>query len=336
VAALQYGPTEGDDELRALAAARLGAAVAADVLVTTGSQQGLDLVARALVDPGDVVVVEAPSYLGALQALRTCEPAFVDVPLDRDGLCTDVLEERLVAGLRPKLLYTVPNFQNPSGTTLALGRRVHLAALADRYGFVVVEDDPYGVLRFRGDPLPPIRSFGENVVSLGTASKLLAPGLRVGWLAAPAWLLGPLVRLKQAADLHTSTLAQRIVADVLADAPFLAAHVEHVGALYRERCDALVDAVDGLVDVVRPDGGMFLWGRMHDGDLDTTALLAIAVERGVAFVPGPAFHVAGQGTDALRLSFSTLTPAELREAATRLGDAVADVATGGARVAAGV
>ena len=322
VAALQYGPTEGDDELRALAAARLGSARQEDVLVTTGSQQGLDLVARALVDPGDVVVVEAPSYLGALQAFRTCEPVFVDIPIDGDGLRTDELEQRLAAGLRPKLLYTVPNFQNPSGATLSLGRRVHLAALADRYGFVVVEDDPYGVLRFRGEPLPAIRSCGENVVSLGTASKLLAPGLRVAWLAAPAWLAGPLVRLKQAADLHTSTLAQRIVADVLADEEFVAAHIERVAAIYRGRCDALATAIGGIVDVIRPDGGMFLWGRLRASDIDTTALLSAAVDQGVAFVPGTAFHVDGRGTDSLRLSFATLAPAELVEAATRLGAAI--------------
>jgi 2-aminoadipate transaminase len=321
VVGLQYGPTEGDDELRALAAARLGAD-GAQVLVTTGSQQGLDLVARALLDPGDTVIVEAPSYLGALQALQACGPRFIEVPSDAAGLDTDRLADVLESGARPKLVYTVPNFQNPTGATLSLARRQHLAALADRYGFVVVEDDPYGVLRFRGNALPPIRSFSDRVVTLGTSSKLLAPGLRVAWLAAPAWLVGPLVRLKQAADLHTSTLAQRIVADVLADDDFLVGHVARIAALYRARCDALVDAVAGVVDVAVPDGGMFLWGRVGDGSLDTATLLPHALKRGVAFVPGGAFHVGGGGSGFVRLSFSTLAPDALAEAARRLAAAV--------------
>ncbi len=332
VTALQYGPTEGDDELRDLAAARLGAP-AGEVLITTGSQQGLDLVARALLDPGDVVVVEAPSYLGALQAFRACEPAFAEVGTDEYGLRTDVLEDLLVGGLRPKLLYTVPNFQNPSGATLPLERRRHLAALADRFGFLIVEDDPYGVLRFRGEHVPSIRTFSDRVVTLGTASKLLAPGLRVAWLAAPAWLFGSLVRLKQAADLHTSTLSQRIVADILADHDFVASHVRRVAAIYRERCDALAGAVADSVDVVVPDGGMFLWGRVRGDAIDTTELLPRAVELGVAFVPGAAFHVGDGGRGSLRLSFSTLTPTELAEAAARLAAAIHAIhviqATGG-------
>ena len=316
-AALQYGPTEGDDQLRALAADLLDSPVD-DVLVTTGSQQGLDLVARALVDPGDVVVVESPSYVGGLQALRACEPNFVAVPIDADGLCTDELERRLHGGLRPKLVYTIPNFQNPSGTTLALERRRHLAALADRFGFVVLEDDPYGALRFRGDPIPSVRTWSDRTVTLGTASKLLAPGLRVAWLAAPRWLVGALIRLKQATDLHTSTFAQRIVADVLADRAFLAEHVTILTRTYRERCDALAGGLAGVVDAAAPDGGMFLWGRVVGAGFDTAAELPRAVEAGVAYVPGSAFHVDAGGRDAVRLSFATLTPSELVEAARRL------------------
>lgn len=323
VASLQYGPTEGDEELRTLAAARLGAS-AGEVLVTTGSQQGLDLVARALLDPGDVVVVESPSYVGGLQALRACEPRFVEVRIDGGGLRTDDLETALAGGLRPKLLYTIPNFQNPSGATLALERRRHLAALADRFGFVVLEDDPYGSLRFRGQPLADVRSWSDRVVTLGTASKLLAPGLRVAWLAAPAWLMGPLVRLKQAADLHTSTLAQRIVADVLADDGFLSAHVAQVSDTYRERCDVLAAAVSGVVDVTLPDGGMFLWGRIWGGGIDAAGELARAVAAGVAYVPGAAFSIRPSWDDAVRLSFATLEPDDLREAARRLAAVFAE------------
>jgi 2-aminoadipate transaminase len=220
----------------------------------------------------------------------------------------------------------VANFQNPSGGTLALDRRRHLAELADRYGFVIIEDDPYGALRFRGDPLPPVRTFTELAVTLGTVSKLLAPGLRVGWLAAPEWLHGPLVRLKQAADLHTSTLCQRMAVDVLSDGPFMEAHLAGLGPFYGARCDALAAALQAeLGDRVSydlPDGGMFLWVRLEGSAPAARDVLARAVEAGVAFVPGDAFHVDGSGADRIRLSFATLTPDELGEAAARLARAL--------------
>jgi 2-aminoadipate transaminase len=221
----------------------------------------------------------------------------------------------------------VANFQNPSGATLALDRRRHLAALADQYGFVIVEDDPYGALRFRGSPLPPVRSFTNLAVTLGTVSKLLAPGLRVGWLAAPAWLHGPLVRLKQAADLHTSTLCQRMAVDVLSDDAFMPDHLARLGPFYGERCDALATALErslgGQVAFDLPDGGMFLWVRLTEAATSARDLLPRAVEAGVAFVPGEAFHVDGSGADHLRLSFATLSPEQLAEAAERLANALA-------------
>ena len=328
--AIQYGPTEGVPALREWVAGEYTArgrdCAPAEVLITTGSQQGLDLLTRARVDPGDDLVVEAPSYVGALQALRGSEPRLVPVPADRDGLRTDLLEEELAAGLRPRLCYVVANFQNPSGGTLALDRRRHLAELADRYGFVIVEDDPYGALRFRGSPVLPVRTFTDLAVTLGTVSKLLAPGLRVGWLAAPEWLHGPLVRLKQAADLHTSTLCQRIAVDVLSDEPFMAAHLAGLGPFYGARCDALVAALqtqlDDRVSFDLPDGGMFLWLRLEGPAPTARDLLVRAVEAGVAFVPGDAFHVDGTGTDRIRLSFATLSPEELGEAAARLARAL--------------
>jgi 2-aminoadipate transaminase len=328
--AIQYGPTEGVPALRDWVAAqytaRGRACAPAEVLITTGSQQGLDLLTRAIVDPGDDVVVEGPSYVGALQALRGSDPRIVPVPADRDGLRTDLLAEKLAAGLRPRVCYVVANFQNPSGGTLSLDRRRHLAELAERYGFVIIEDDPYGALRFRGGPVPPVRSFTELAVTLGTVSKLLAPGLRVGWLAAPEWLHGPLVRLKQAADLHTSTLCQRMAVDVLSDEQFMQAHLAGLGPFYGTRCDALATALQTeLGDQISfdlPDGGMFLWLRLQGSAPAARDLLPRAVEAGVAFVPGEAFHVDGTGADRIRLSFATLTPEELGEAAARLARAL--------------
>lgn len=323
VGALQYGPTEGDSSLRATLGAHTGAG-AARVLVTAGSQQALDLIARALLDPGDVVVVERPGYVGAIQALRTCEPELVGVTADADGLDTDELADRLAAGLRPKLVYTVPNFQNPSGAVMAEPRRRALADLADRYGFLIVEDDPYGELRFAGSALPSIAAFTDRVLRLGTVSKVLAPGLRVGWVVAPAALMGPLVRLKQAADLHTGSLAQRIADDILRDDEFMAEHLQRIRAVYAERAAALAAALPPGITAATPTGGLFLWARVadHGGTaFDAADLAAVALQHGVAFVPGAAFDLDDRPGPALRLSFASLPPDGLREAASRLGRA---------------
>ncbi len=327
-AALQYGPTEGIEPLREL----VGAAndVDADhVVVTTGSQQALDLIGRVLLDPGDVVVVEAPSYLGALQAFATWEPRFEAVPSDAHGLRVDLLGERLAAGLRPKLTYVVANFQNPSGATLSGERRAELARLSDQYGFVVVEDDPYGALRFTGDVVPPVRSFGGCTVSLGTASKVLAPGLRVGWALLPDWLVDPFVRGKQAADLHTSSLSQHLVARALADAGTHRANLAANVVRYSERAtalhEALVAELGDQLEVAPATGGMFLWGRFTDPRIDSERLLERAVAEGVAFVPGTAFYLpedAATGRVHARFSFATLPPDDLAVAAARLARAM--------------
>ena len=332
---LQYGPTEGVGVLREWVAAQADPAATADqVVITTGSQQGLDLLAHALCDPGDVIVVEEPAYLGALQAFRTAGATLVPVPLvrdagpDGDGLDVDALAAHLAGGLRPKACYVAPNFQNPTGATMSAARRARLGALADQYGFVVIEDDPYRDLRFAGDPQPSIRRSSELVVSLGSGSKVLAPGLRVGWMVAPSWLVPAVVRLKQARDLHTSSLSQWVAHDVLADAAFVAQHRLTLAELYGSRCAALVDALrhhlGDRIEFAAPDGGMFVWGSI--AGVDTTALLPIAVEEGVAFVPGGAFYVeddAPDGRDRVRLSFATLLPAELDDAVARLARAVA-------------
>jgi len=328
-AALQYGPTEGITALRELVARRLGHGATPDTtVVTTGSQQGLDLVARAVLDPGDVVVTEVPTYLGALGALHWSGCRIVGVDGDACGLRTDLLEERLRAGLRPKLVYVVADFANPTGATLSEQRRVHLARLADRFGFVIVEDDPYGSLRWRGMRLAPVRAWTDRVVTLGTASKVVAPGLRVGWLTAPRWLAPSIVIAKQGADLHTSTLNQWIVDELLRDERWFDAHVGRLVDSYAARCAVLVEALGGILDVSAPDGGMFVWGALADPSISASALLTDALDRGVAFVPGTAFRPDGGDDHRLRLCFTTLDEAGLRDAAERLAATVSDPGRG--------
>ena len=338
-AALQYGPTEGEPRLRAWVAAyegaRGGAAVDPErVIMTAGSQQALDLLARTLCTPGDPVVVEEPAYLGGLQALSAAGARLEPVATDADGLDVDALADRLAGGLRPVAVYTVATFQNPTGAVLARARREQLAGLAGRYGFTVIEDDPYAEIRFgpaTTPPVPPVRAFddGEHVVTLGSFSKTVAPGLRVGWAVLPAALAGPVARLKQAADLQTGSLGQAVVADLVADEAWWAAHLDDVRAGYARRARALVTALAEVfgerLRVGTPRGGMFLWGRFVDGTA-TAPLLTAAAARGVAFVPGAEFFVGAPDPATLRLSFATLGPDDLAEAARRLGRAHRDLA----------
>ena len=326
--ALQYGPTEGIDQLRQMVAERFNWP-ASGVVITTGSQQALDLVGSTLIDPGDIVVVESPSYVGAMQAFNGWDPQLVGITGDRHGLRTDLLEERLRRGLEPKFVYVVSNFSNPSGATLSDARRVHLADLADRFGFLIVEDDPYGELRWNGVAPAPLRTRSDRVISLGTASKILAPGLRVGWAALPAWLVDPFVRAKQGADLHTSTLNQYLAYELLSDVFAQRARLVGSVARYQEQAIALHSALQtelgSAIEVAPADGGMFLWGRMTADFIDTEILLQRAIEFGVAFVPGSAFFVPDQAAmsrEYLRLSFATLDPSEFVEAARRLKSAV--------------
>jgi len=346
--ALQYGRTEGVTELRELLAARSDAD-AASVVVTTGSQQALDLIARCLIDPGDVVVVESPTYIGALQAIRSYQPAFEPVPGDADGLDTDVLAQRLAAGLRPTMCYVVSNFANPTGATMSLARRRHLLTLAREYGFLIVEDDPYGELRFRGSPVPSIRSLpgaAEHVATTRTVSKTLAPGLRVGWIALPGWLVDPIVVAKQGVDLHTSTLSQYLALGLLSDADAQTARVRASAARYARQAEALQTALarhlGDRLELGPIDGGMFLWGRMTYESVDTTDLLRVAVDHGVAFVPGAAFYVSRPGDDTpvphtrLRMSFATLPAEQFDEAARRIAAALDGLTATPARVGASV
>ncbi len=321
---LQYGLTAGEERTRLAVAPLLGVPVDPErVVVTTGSQQGLDLIAKATVDSGDTIVVGDPSYLGALQAFRSHSASMLPIPVDESGIVVDVLETLLEAsGPGPKFVYVVANFQNPTGAVLSEPRRDQLVRLAERHGFLIVEDDPYGQLRFDGRALPVIGVGSEHVVRLRSTSKVLAPGLRVGWMEGPQWLIDAVTIAKQSADLHTSTLSQAIAAELLADADWFEGHVERIRDEYRHRRDALCEALDtvfgGDVAYQRPEGGMFVWATF--AGIDAAALLPAALERGVAYVPASAFAVDLDRGATARLSFATVEPAEFLVAIGRLAD----------------
>ncbi len=323
---LQYSTTEGDPRLRTAVAARLTArglpTERDELLITSGSQQALTLAATALLEPGDVVLVEEPSYLAALQCFGLAGARLVGVACDEDGLDPDALAAA-VAAHGPKALYTIPTFQNPTGRTLPRERREAIAVLAARHGFWIIEDDPYGELRYRGDAQPAIATLPgaeDRTLSLSTLSKLAAPGLRIGWVRAPAPLRPLLVLAKQAADLHSSTIDQAAAARWL-ERVDLDAHVAGLCAAYSPRRDAMLA---GLADALpagstwnQPQGGMFVWARLPDGQ-DAEALLARALVQQVAFVPGYPFFCGAPDTSTLRLSFTTHTPAEIAEGLSRL------------------
>uniref|UniRef100_UPI0006E44074 aminotransferase-like domain-containing protein n=1 Tax=Streptomyces albus TaxID=1888 RepID=UPI0006E44074 len=323
---LQYSTTEGDPALRNAVAERLtgrGLATGPDaLLVTTGSQQGLTLLATALLEPGDTVVVENPTYLAALQCFGFAGARVVPVPSDEDGIDPEALAE-VVERERPKLLYLVPTFQNPTGRTLPLARRQAVAEVAVRHGLWVLEDDPYGELRFEGEHQPWLSSLpqaADRTVLLGSFSKVMAPGMRLGWLRAPAALRRACVIAKQSLDLHCSTVDQAAAARYLADSD-LDAHLARVRDAYRARRDALVDGLAAALPDGstwnRPEGGMFVWARLPEG-YDATALLREAVARDVAYVPGAPFFAGTPDPATLRMSFTTHTPDEIREGLRRL------------------
>jgi DNA-binding transcriptional MocR family regulator len=327
---LQYAPTEGNRELRTLVARRLTGrglpTTADDLLVTTGSQQALTLLATALLDPGAVVAVEEPTYLAALQCFQLAGARVVPVRSDDDGVDPDALAD-VLARERPALLYLVPTFANPTGRTLPLERRAAVAELAARHGTWVVEDDPYGELRYRGPAVPALAAqpgAEDRTLYLGSFSKTAAPGMRLGWLRAPAELLRPLTVAKQAADLHTSTIDQAAAAAYLG-AVDLDAHVRGLCAAYARRRDAMVAALPDALPAGStwsdPDGGMFVWARLPGG-VDTAELLRTALAHDVAFVPGAPFFAGTPDRSTLRLSFTTNTPDRITEGMARLARAL--------------
>lgn len=322
--ALQYATTEGYAPLREWIAARLsrdGARIdPRQVLLTTGSQQALDLIGKALIDPGDRVLVETPTYLGALQAFRLYEPDFVSLPSDDQGLDPEALNEALLDGA--KCLYTIPNFQNPTGRRLPLARRQALAALAERRGLTLVEDDPYGELDYQGAHLPSLLSLApHNTLHLGSFSKVLSPGMRLGYVVGPVEVIDKLVQLKQASDLHTAGLTQRIVFEAVKDG-LLERHLPQVRKLYAGRCAAMLDALARHmpqgVRWNRPEGGMFIWVELPAG-VDASLLFERAIAEDVAFVPGAPFYANQAELNTLRLAFVTVDELRIEAGIARLG-----------------
>ncbi|MGD9405486.1 MAG: PLP-dependent aminotransferase family protein, partial [Anaerolineae bacterium] len=328
--ALQYGPTEGfaplkDYLVEAMRKYELPAG-RKNVLFTNGSQQALDLIGRVFINQGDKIITGRPTYLGAIQAWNVYGPEYVTVPLDEDGMRVDELEKALEANPSAKFIYVLPNFHNPAGTTLPLERRYRLVELAAQYGAFIIEDDPYGELRFEGKDIIPICALHkENTVYLSTFSKTLAPSLRLGWIVAPEAVIAKLVQAKQGADLHTSNLVQYLAYDIC-QRGLIRAHVRKIRPMYCERRDAMLAAMEEHfpegVTWTRPQGGLFLWAKMPD-NLDADELLEIAAEEKVAFVPGKAFYPGGSdGHCCMRLNFSYSAPEIIEEGISRLGRAI--------------
>ncbi|MGE4299880.1 MAG: PLP-dependent aminotransferase family protein [Desulfovibrionaceae bacterium] len=332
--ALQYSTSEGFAPLREFIAARYraqGLDVAADeVLITTGSQQGLDLLGKVFLDKGDVAVLERPGYLGAIQAFSVFEPTFRAVPLQADGPDMDALEAALDKGGASgavKMFYAVTNFQNPSGLSYSAAKRKAVAELLARRGVLLVEDNPYGELRFMGEHLPPAWSYSTGpAVLLGTFSKVAAPGLRIGWAVARSEIMEQLVTVKQAADLHSSTLTQRVLHRYL-ESVDLDTHIASIRARYGMHRNAMVESIarhfPAEVACTSPEGGMFLWCELPEG-VSCMALFDAAIARKVAFVPGLPFYVDGGGDSTFRLNFSNSDPERIETGIRRLGECIKD------------
>ncbi len=324
--ALQYGTTEGYYKLRELIAQRLSRQninVSPDeIMITGGSQQGLDMCGRVFLDWGDVVVCARPTYLGAIQAFNAYFPKYATLPSDDDGMTVDGLRE-ILETQNPKMIYLVPTFQNPDGRTIPLERRRKILELAREYNVPVIEDDPYSELCFEGEVPPAMKSLDPDVViMLGTFSKLLAPGLRIAWLVAPPDAIDRFVKMKQGADLHTNTFAQYVIYEFAKDGR-LDEHIARVKKLYHKRRNVMVEAMRHYfpegVKFTEPNGGLFLWVELPEG-IDTMELLPKAVEKNVAYIPGSAFFPDGGGNNTMRLNYSKPTEAEIEEGIKRLAE----------------
>lgn len=344
--ALQYSASEGYFPLRQWIVdymARYGIeAKVENVLITSGSQQALDLIGKVMINPGDLILTELPTYLGALQAWRAYQAEFTSIPVDDDGLRIDLLEEALCGG--PKFMYILPNFQNPAGVTLTLERRKYLVDIADVYGIPIIEDDPYGELRYEGEHVAPLvvldaqkqthrpnYSNGHgfmrgNVIYISTFSKTLAPGLRLAWIVAPADVINHCVTAKQGMDLHSSTLVQMTAYELIKDG-FLRDHVQRIREVYGYRRDVMLDALENYFPAgatwTRPEGGLFLWVTLPE-EVDTLALMPEAIANKVAYVPGSAFYADNGLPNTFRLNFSNAKPEQIEIGIKRLGEVLSE------------
>ncbi len=326
--ALQYGTTEGYDRLREYCAYRSkqeGIDASIDnVVIVSGSQQGLDIISKVMLDPGDAVIVEAPSYLGGLGAMRTYQPTFASVKMDDDGLLVDELEEVLKKlDNPPKLLYTVPTFQNPAGVTMPEKRRKKLVDLAHEYDFVIMEDNPYGDLRYSGEPVKAVKAFDkeERVIYLSTFSKIFSPGMRLAWVIGDEEFIRKFIIAKQSTDLCTNPFVQRILYEYCRRDLFIK-HIEKIRAMYKEKRDIMLESMEEYFPEgcswTRPDGGLFLWARVPEF-INTRDMVGQAIKERVAYVQGSSFFVDGSGTNTMRLSFSHPPNDKIGEGIKRLG-----------------
>ncbi len=327
--ALQYSTTEGHPPLREFIAesmAKYGIHHGPDnIQITTGSQQALDLLGKVFIDPDTAILTGKPTYLGAIQAWRTYQTRFLTVPLDKEGMRVELIED-IVKKETPRFLYVLPNFHNPAGTTLPEERRRRLVEIARKYDLILVEDDPYGALRYEGEDIIPIAALApERTIYLGTFSKTLTPGLRIGWIVAPAEIVRRLVQAKQGSDLHSSTFDQMIANDI-AQRGILKVHIKRIRETYHERRDVMLDALEELWPGgccwTKPEGGLFLWAETPE-EINTLEFMETALENKVAYVPGVHFFPHGDGGfNAMRLNFSNAQPEMIVEGVRRLGTAL--------------
>jgi len=325
--ALQYSPTEGYVPLREEICKQVDFECTADnVLITSGSQQGLDFSAKIFINPGDVIICESPSYLGALNAFKAYEAEFKEVETDENGMIMEDLERILKETPRARMIYVIPDFQNPTGRTWSVERRKRFIELANEYDLPVIEDNPYGALRFEGVRPPSLKSFDTEgrVIFLGTFSKTFCPGLRIGWVQASDEILNKYILVKQGADLQTNSLAQREIHEFVANYDFKG-HVENIKNVYRGRRDLMLEAIDKYfpegVTHTHPEGGLFLWVSLPE-NIDTKELSYKALEKNVAYVPGASFYPAGDKKNSFRLNYSNMTEEKIVEGIKRLGQVI--------------